>query len=118
MSALRQPGWYWVRRPGTDWEPAEWAIRTVGHCHYVHWDMLWSDTGTDEDIEEVGPRIPAPDEHFVIAPESPSLTMIQAGCEAHWRKQQDMSSPAPTEGEEGGPMEAAWHAMLRALRRD
>lgn len=112
--SIRKPGWYWVRRKGCDWEPAEWAIRMVGTCHYVHWDAEWAETGTDADLERIGQRIPAPGEPWRSVPENPDFHMLQMGCESHWSKQRDMASPTPTEFEEGGPMEAAWRAMLEA----
>lgn len=98
MSEMRRPGWYWVRKTGCDWQPAEWAITTVGDCHYVSWDSELADTGLDADFEEIGPRIPTPDEPWQTVPVNPTREMMNAtpltyAPNAVWR---DMLAAAPS----------------------
>ena len=60
MTNERKPGWYWVRIDGCEWETALWM------------DGGWRDVKkgslTDEFWDEIGPRIPCPDEPWQCVP--------------------------------------------------
>lgn len=70
MSEIREPGWYWVKPcANCQWEP---AMLEDGFFE------LDRDLYKPSALEEIGPRIPLPDEPWQMVPKRPNQDMIDA----------------------------------------
>jgi len=55
---MRQAGWYWVRDSVEGWHPAHWDV------HWTSPHVIRMGGVRDSEFEEIGPRIPTPDEEL------------------------------------------------------
>lgn len=62
----RKAGYYWVK-DGLGWEPLRWS------------GCVWDGHLNDGDLEEVGHRIPEPDEPWQCVPVEATDEMVEAG---------------------------------------
>ena len=78
----RKAGWYWVKLRHGEWVPCEW----LPDADYPDDAECWVDAplspmgyARDEQFEQIGPRIPTPDEPWKCVPVQPTRKMRQAG---------------------------------------
>lgn len=71
----RQLGWYWIRfNPGERWEIAEWDGIGWGG---MDWCIIYYDPKRPEATpDEIGPRIPTPDEPWQTVPNEANADMM------------------------------------------
>ncbi len=72
----RKAGWYWVRGFESDvWEVAEF---TGGETWFIN-----AHEGAVNEVffEEIGPRIPTPDEPWQTVPKAPTPDMLEKGVD-------------------------------------
>lgn len=66
----RKAGYYWVK-DGLGWESLRWS------------GCVWDGHINDGDLQEVGQRIPEPDEPWQCVPVEPDEAMIEAALDAY-----------------------------------
>lgn len=94
----RKEGWYHVK-VGDYWTCAYW--------HGKGWTVLGVNQCSDKYFDEIGQRIPSPEEPWVTVPVEPTQEMQNAGSVARYHERKDckgvyhaMTSAAPKPGDE------------------
>lgn len=93
----RKAGWYWVKVDG-DWECAQYDC---GDWHITRANHEWP----EDNLDEVGPRIPTPDEADgwqLVPARAPTIDMTEAGMNEVMR------------GQDYERAQRCWKAMLAA----
>ena len=108
----RQAGWYWVktdclgREPRVEWDCLYWCTEDEGEAAW----LCAAGVDFDDDVLEIGPRIPSPDEPWQCVPVEATRDMrdavykktgsVQIMADA-WAAWPDMLAAAPKPGGEG-----------------
>ncbi|KJZ10420.1 hypothetical protein TW86_14060 [Halomonas sp. S2151] len=80
----RKEGWYWVktdclgREPRVEWDCLYWCTEDEGEAAW----LCAAGVDIEDDVLEVGPRIPTPDEPWQCVPAKPTLEMQKAYFES------------------------------------
>lgn len=79
MSEIREAGWYWIKEVAISprWEAAEWCPDFNGWAVIGNEDFV-----SDENVVEVGYRIPTPGEPWQCVPVEATEDMLDEVCSA------------------------------------